>query len=74
MWHAVVLLTMHGVAGVIGSPASQLIIHDIVPLEELPSAIRLSASSRYLAILLGPAVGGGLMLVLGPRGVFSPTC
>ena len=33
---------------------------------DLPSAIRLNASSRYLAILLGPAVGGGLMLLLGP--------
>jgi predicted MFS family arabinose efflux permease len=33
---------------------------------QLPSAIRLNATSRYLAILLGPAVGGGLMLLLGP--------
>jgi len=66
MWHAVVLLTIHGVAGVVGAPATQLIIHDMVPAEELPSAIRLSASSRYLSILLGPAVGGGLMLLLGP--------
>jgi MFS family permease len=32
----------------------------------LPSAIRLNASARYLAILLGPALGGGLMLALGP--------
>src|SRR5262249_56085813 len=31
-----------------------------------PSAIRLNATARYLAILLGPAVGGGLMLLLGP--------
>ena len=66
MWHAVVLLTIHGVAGVVGAPASQLIIHDMVPAGELPSAIRLTASSRYLSILLGPAVGGGLMLLLGP--------
>ena len=66
MWHAVVLLMIHGVAGVVGAPATQLIIHDMVPAEELPSAIRLSASSRYLSILLGPAVGGGLMLLLGP--------
>jgi len=66
MWHAVVLLTLHGAAGVIGAPAVQLIIHDMVPLEDLPSAIRLNASSRYLSILLGPAVGGGLMLLLGP--------
>jgi MFS family permease len=66
MWHAVVLLLVHGAAGVIASPASQLIIHDMVSREDLPSAIRLSASSRYLAILLGPAIGGGIMLLLGP--------
>jgi MFS family permease len=66
MWHAVVILLIHGAAGVLGSPASQLIIHDMVPHEDLPSAIRLNASSRYLAILLGPAIGGGLMLLLGP--------
>jgi MFS family permease len=66
MWHAVVLLVIHGMAGVIGAPATQLMIHDMVPPAELPSAIRLNASARYLSILLGPAVGGGLMLLLGP--------
>jgi MFS family permease len=66
MWHAVVLLVVHGAAGVVGAPATQLMIHDMVPPEDLPSAIRLNASSRYLSILLGPAVGGGLMLLLGP--------
>jgi MFS family permease len=66
MWHAVVLLVVHGLAGVVGAPAMQLMIHDMVPAAELPSAIRLNASSRYLSILLGPAVGGGLMLLLGP--------
>jgi MFS family permease len=66
IWHAAVILLIHGGAGVIGVAASQLIIHDIVGPERLPSAIRLNATSRYLAILLGPAVGGGLMLLLGP--------
>jgi MFS family permease len=66
MWHAVVLLVIHGLAGVVGAPATQLVIHDMVPPEDLPSAIRLTASSRYLSILLGPAIGGGLMLLLGP--------
>jgi MFS family permease len=68
VWHAVVILLIHGAAGVVGAPASQLLIHDMVPHQDLPSAIRLNASSRYLAILLGPAVGGGLMLLLGPAG------
>ena len=66
MWHAMVLLTVHGIAGVIWGPASQLLIHDIVGSEQLQSAVRLSATSRHLGLLMGPAVGGGLMLVLGP--------
>jgi MFS family permease len=66
MWHAVVILLVHGAAGVVGAPASQLIIHDMVAKEDLPSAIRLNASSRSLAILVGPAIGGGMMLLLGP--------
>ena len=47
-------------------PASQLILHDMVGGTDLPSAIRINASSRNLAILLGPAIGGGMMLLLGP--------
>lgn len=70
LWHAVVLLTVHGMAGVIWGPASQLLIHDIVGPEQLQSAVRLSATSRYLGLLMGPAVGGVLMLVLGsPAGL-----
>ena len=65
-WHAAALLTVHGLAGVLVSPALQLMVHDIVGAEHLQSAIRLNAISRYFAMLLGPAVGGGLMLVLSP--------
>ena len=43
-----------------------LIIHDIVGPDHLQSAIRLNALSRYFCFLLGPAIGGGLMLVIGP--------
>ncbi|HZI48978.1 MAG TPA: MFS transporter [Pyrinomonadaceae bacterium] len=66
VWHACVLLVIHGIAGVFWTPAEQLIIHDIVGPEDLPSAVRLNATSRQLGILFGPAVGGGLLLWLGP--------
>ena len=66
MWHAVVLLIVHGIAGVLWSPASQLLLHDIVGPERLQSAVRLNATSRYLGLLAGPAVGGLLMLLLEP--------
>ena len=66
VWHAVVILLIHGAAGVVGAPATQLILHDMVGIDRLHSAIRLNAISRNLSILLGPAIGGGLMLLLGP--------
>ena len=65
-WHATVILAIHGAAGVLGSPPFQLLVHDIVGPQHLQSAIRLTAISRYFAMLVGPAIGGGLMLVLGP--------
>jgi MFS family permease len=70
-WHAVVLLTVHGFAGVLWTPPAQLLIYDIVPLEQLQSAVRLGATARYVGTLLGPAVGSALMLLLGPaHGIF----
>jgi MFS family permease len=66
VWHAGVLLIIHGIAGVMWAPAEQLLIHDIVGAEHLASAVRLNATSRQLGILFGPAVGAVLMLVLGP--------
>ena len=66
VWHASVLLIIHGIAGVIWAPAEQVLIHDIVGAEHIQSAVRLNATSRQLGILFGPAVGAGLMLLLGP--------
>jgi len=66
VWHACVLLVIHGMSGVLGSPASQLIIHDIVGHEYLQSAVRLNSTGRQLGVLLGPGVGGATMLLFGP--------
>ena len=71
MWKAEALLVIHGLAGVIWVPASQVLIHRIVNVEQLPSAVRLTATGRYLAFLVGPAVGAGLLLAFGPvYGIF----
>ena len=70
-WKAMVLLLTHGLAGVIWMPAAQVLIHKIVGAEQLTSAVRLNATGRYLAFLVGPAVGSALLLLVGPiRGIF----
>ena len=66
MWHAIALLIVHGMAGVVLGPASQLLIHDIVGSQHLQSAVRLIATGRHLGFLAGPAVGGALLLIFGP--------
>ena len=66
MWHAAVLLVLHGCAGVLWNPAAQVLVHDIVDGGILHSAIRLTATARWLGLLMGPAVGGVILLALGP--------
>ncbi|WP_291629790.1 MFS transporter [Bradyrhizobium sp.] len=66
MWHAMLLLVIHGCAGVLWQTPNQLLLYDLVAPADLPSAVRLNAMARYLGILVGPAVGGIIMLTLGP--------
>ena len=46
VWHAVVILSIHGFAGVLWNPSSQLMIHDIAGRQHLQSAVRLMSMSR----------------------------
>ena len=66
MWSAMLLLVIHGCAGVLWQTPSQLLLYDIVGPADLPSAVRLNAMARYLGVLVGPAVGGVIMLGMGP--------
>lgn len=66
IWHAIVLLVIHGLAGVLWEPARLLVVHEIVGSSRLQSAVRLTATSLYLGIVLGPVIGGVLLLLLGP--------
>lgn len=66
LWQAILLLTMHGMGSVVGSSAAQLILHDMVGANHLQSAVRLNATARNIGFLVGPALGGGLLVVGGP--------
>ncbi len=66
MWQACVLLVVHGLAGVLWSPSASILLHDMVGPEDLPSAVRLAATARYLGMLVGPWFGSLLLHALGP--------
>jgi len=66
MWQAMVILVIHGCAGVLWQTPNQMLLYDIVGPQDLESAVRLNAMSRYLGVLVGPAVGGVILLALGP--------
>jgi len=67
LWQCWLLLALHGIAGVLWTPTSQVLVYDIIGPEHLQSAVRLNASGRYLGTLLGPAAGNLLMIALGPE-------
>ncbi|MDF2693539.1 MAG: hypothetical protein K0S65_1922 [Labilithrix sp.] len=74
VWHAMVLLVLHGCAGVLWVTSSQMLLYDIVGPASLASAVRLNATARYLGVLVGPGVGSVIMRTLGPtRGIFLNT-
>ena len=66
MWQAMVILVIHGCAGVLWQTPNQMLLYEIVGPSDLESAVRLNAMARYLGVLVGPAVGGAILLGLGP--------
>ncbi len=72
IWHCLVLLSVHGLAGAIWAPAEQLMLHDLAGRESLPSAVRLNSTGRSTGFLAGPALGSVMLLALGPwLGIFA---
>ena len=75
IWHAMLLLTLHGLAGVFWSTSSAVLLYDLVGPHQLPSAVRLNATVRYLGMLVGPGLGSVIMLTLGPKlGIVVNAC
>ncbi len=67
MWHAMVLLILHGCAGVFWLTSSQVLLYDVVGAPGIASAVRLNATARYLGMLAGPGVGSLILRTLGPN-------
>jgi Transmembrane secretion effector len=66
IWHAMLLLAVHGIAGVFWTAPAQVLVYDLVGAPQLQSAVRSNATARFVGTMLGPAVGSALMLTLEP--------
>ncbi len=75
LWQALCLLVLHGCSGVLWQTSTQIILYDVVGKTNLPSGIRLLATTRYLGLLVGPAMGALMMLVFGAKlGILINAC
>jgi DHA3 family tetracycline resistance protein-like MFS transporter len=71
LWHVVVLIAFVGLGDAFFNPASTAIVPDLLPEASLPQANALQGLIRPLMIrLLGPAIGGFVIAVLGPGTAF----
>jgi len=59
-----------GVANAFDAPARQAFVSDMVSLEDASNAVALNSAAFNMARLVGPAVGGILIVVLGSGWVF----
>ena len=70
VWHAMVFSLVMGCGVAMNAPVRQSLIANTVPREELGNAVALHATAINATRVIGPAVGGMLIVALGMAGNF----
>ena len=70
VWHAMVFSFVMGCGFTMNTPVRQSLIANTVPLKELGNAIALNATAINATRIIGPAVGGVLIVAFGVAGNF----
>lgn len=63
VWHIALVAVVGGVSGAMFGPAEEACLPNVVPDEQLPTAVSMNAVRSNLATLLGTAVGGFLFTI-----------
>jgi MFS family permease len=71
LWHLIALSLAFGLAAGFFYPTYRSITPHIVDREHLASANALTAFSGDVSTLLGPALGAGIVALIGPMGAFA---
>jgi len=70
VWHAMVFSFLMGCGFAMNTPVRQSLIANTVPLKDLGNAIALNAMALNATRIIGPAVGGLLIIAFGAAGNF----
>lgn len=65
IWHVYVLATVLGLATAFDNPTRQAFVVEMVGPEDVPNAVALNSSLFNTARIVGPAVGGAIIVGLG---------
>ncbi len=70
LWHVYVLAFLLGLASVVDTPARQAFVSEIVGAQEMPNAVSLNSATFNSARIVGPALAGVAINVVGTSAVF----
>jgi MFS family permease len=65
VWPIYVIAVLRGMVTAFNTPAQQSIISDLVPRHDLANAVALNSATIHLTRVLGPSLGGALIVILG---------
>lgn len=74
LWGIYGFAILLGIISALDQPARHALVSDLVIAEHVPNAVSLNAASMNAARLVGPAVAGLLIVVVGTGWVFILTC
>jgi MFS family permease len=70
VWHVILLATGLGVVNSFDGPARQAFVVEMVGREDLPNAIALNSMTFNSGRIIGPAIGGAVLVLVGPSWCF----
>lgn len=71
LWHVIVLALASSLTWALDNPTRNAFMPDLVPRENLTNAIALNAVAMEITVVVGPALGGVLIPVMGMSGAYA---
>lgn len=71
LWHVITLALVSGLTWAMDNPSRNALVADLVETKDLANAVALNAVAVEITVVVGPALGGLLIPVLGTGGAYG---